>query len=123
VSVPVQPGAGVGGSLFRKFGVLEDYWKVTGSDPVDAGRFDVTHDPGDRYVFRVPSLRNVAQTPPHFHDGSIATLPEAVKIMARIQLSVSLNDADTADIVAFLTSLSGALPASFVTKPTLPSAQ
>jgi len=69
----------------------------------------------------VASLRNVAMTPPYFHDGSVATLPEAVKVMARVQLGVPLNDADIRDIVAFLQSLTGELPANFATAPVLPS--
>ena len=72
-------------------------------------------------MFRVASLSNVAMTAPYFHDGSVATLPEAVKVMARVQLGVTLNDADTHDIVAFLESPTGELPASFVTVPVLPS--
>ena len=60
-------------------------------------------------------------TPPYFHDGSVATLPEAVKVMARVQLGVALSDADTRDIVVFLESLTGALPANFATTPVLPS--
>jgi len=119
--VACHNGAGVGGGMFQKFGVVEDYWKVTGSDPVDQGRAEVTKDPADLYVFRVASLRNVAMTPPYFHDGSVATLPEAVKVMARVQLGVNLSDADTGDIVAFLESLTGALPANFTTTPVLPS--
>ena len=113
-------GVGVGGGMFQKFGVVEDYWLATGSTSVDKGRFDVTKDPADLYVFRVPSLRNVEKTAPYFHDGSVATLPEAVKIMARVQLGVTLSDADSRDIVAFLESLTGDLPANFATVPTLP---
>jgi cytochrome c peroxidase len=60
-------------------------------------------------------------TPPYFHDGSVATLPDAVKVMARVQLGVSLNDADTGDIVAFLQNLTGELPLNFATAPALPS--
>ena len=71
-------------------------------------------------MFRVASLRNVAMTPPYFHDGSVATLPEAVKVMARVQLGAALNDAETRDIVAFLESLTGELPANFATAPVLP---
>jgi len=119
--VACHNGVGIGGGMYQKFGVVEDYWKATGSDPVDKGRFDVTKDPDDLYVFRVASLRNVAMTPPYFHDGSVATLPDAVKVMARVQLGVSLNDADTGDIVAFLQSLTGELPANFATAPVLPS--
>jgi len=119
--VACHNGVGIGGGMLRKFGVVEDYWKVTRSDPVDQGRAEVTKDPADLYVFRVASLRNVAMTPPYFHDGSVATLPDAVKAMARVQLGVNLSDADTADLVAFLDSLTGELPANFVTVPVLPS--
>jgi cytochrome c peroxidase len=114
-------GVGIGGGMYRKFGVAEDYWNATGSDPIDKGRFDVTKDPNDLFVFRVASLRNVAMTPPYFHDGSVATLPDAVKVMARVQLGVRLNEADTGDIVAFLQSLTGELPVNFATAPVLPS--
>jgi len=119
--VACHNGVGVGGGMYQKFGVVEDYWKATGSDPIDKGRFDVTKDPNDLYVFRVASLRNVAMTPPYFHDGSVAALPDAVKVMTRVQLGVSLNDADTGDIVAFLQSLTGELPVNFATAPVLPS--
>jgi len=118
--VACHNGVGVGSGMYQKFGVVEDYWKATGSDPIDKGRFDVTKDPGDLHVFRVASLRNVAMTRPYFHDGSVATLPEAVKVMARVQLGVTLNDADTRDIVAFLERLTGELPANFATAPVLP---
>jgi hypothetical protein len=66
------------------FGVVEPYWKVTGSQTIDNGRADVTKNPDDLYVFRVASLRNVAMTAPYFHDGSVAALPEAVRVMARV---------------------------------------
>ena len=119
--VACHNGVGVGGGMYQKFGVVEDYWKATGSDPIDKGRFDVTKDPNDLYVFRVASLRNVAMTPPYFHDGSVATLPDAVTVMARVQLGVSLDDANIRDIVAFLQSLTGEVPANFATTPVLPS--
>jgi cytochrome c peroxidase len=106
--------------MYRKFGVVEPYWKATGSQTVDNGRADVTKNPDDIYVFRVASLRNVAMTAPYFHDGSVATLPEAVRVMARVQLGVTLGDAETSDIVAFLESMTGELPANFATAPTLP---
>jgi len=119
--VACHNGIGVGGATYQKFGVVEDYWTATGSDPIDKGRADVTKDPADLYVFRVASLRNVAMTPPYFHDGSVTTLPEAVRVMARVQLGVSLSDADTRDIVAFLEKLTGELPADFAAAPVLPS--
>jgi cytochrome c peroxidase len=118
--VACHNGVGIGGGMYQKFGVVEDYWKATGSEPVDKGRAEVTNDPADLYVFRVASLRNVAMTAPYFHDGSVANLPVAVKVMARVQLGVTLNDADTHDIAAFLESLTGELPTNFATVPALP---
>jgi cytochrome c peroxidase len=120
--VACHNGVGVGGTMYQKFGLVEDYWKATGSTTIDKGRFDVTQNPADMHVFKVPSLRNVAMTPPYFHDGSIATLPAAVRVMARVQLGRTLTDGEVVDIVAFLESLTGQLPADFVTAPLLPSA-
>ena len=105
-------GVGIGGSLYRKFGVVADYWTATGSQDVDKGRFDITNDLADLYVFKVPSLRNVAMTPPYFHDGAVASLPEAVRIMAKIQLGTNLSEDDNRDIVAFLGSLTGNCPST-----------
>jgi cytochrome c peroxidase len=114
-------GVVVGGGMFRKFGVVEDYWKETGSKEIDKGRFDVTTKPGDMYVFKVPGLRNVDMTPPYFHDGSVRTLPEAVRIMAKVQLAKALSDQQTNQIVAFLGSLTGKVPQNFANAPVLPA--
>jgi cytochrome c peroxidase len=108
--------------MYQKFGVIEDYWTATGSQTIDKGRADVTKDPADLYVFRVPSLRNVVMTAPYFHDGSVAALPDAVRVMARVQLGAKLSDPEVNDIVAFLESLTGDLPPEFATAPVLPPA-
>src|SRR5262249_48147487 len=113
-------GVLVGGGRYRKFGVVEDYWKATGSQTIDNGRADVTNNPDDSYVFRVASLRNVAMTAPYFHDGSVATLPEAVRVMGRGRVGVNRGARETGGIVAFLESLTGELPANFATVPPLP---
>src|SRR5262249_7930753 len=118
--VACHNGVGIGGQMFQKFGVVEEYWKATGSQEIDQGRFGLTKDPADLYVFKVPSLRNVAMTPPYFHDGSVATLDEAVKVMARVQLGSMLTDDEIREIVAFLPSLTGPLPSNFATAPVLP---
>jgi cytochrome c peroxidase len=120
--VACHNGVGIGGQMFQKFGLVEEYWKATGSQEIDQGRFGFTQEPADLYVFKVPSLRNVAMTPPYFHDGSVATLDEAVKVMGRVQLGVALPDAEISEIVAFLGTLTGALPAGFAAAPTLPAA-
>ena len=112
-------GVDVGGGMYQKFGLVEDYWKETHSATVDKGRFDVTKNPADMYVFKVPSLRNVAMTPPYFHDGSVATLAEAVHTMGKVQLGKDLSKQDVDSIVAFLESLTGRLPANFATAPVL----
>jgi len=114
-------GVAIGGGMYQKFGLIEEYWKATGSKNIDKGRFDVTNNPADEYVFKVASLRNVAKTPPYFHDGSVATLDEAVRVMARVQLGRKLSDEDVHDLVAFLESLTGTLPKDFVEAPILPS--
>jgi cytochrome c peroxidase len=115
-------GAGVGGHAFKKFGVVDDYWKATHSQDIDKGRFNVTKDPEDTYVFKVPSLRNVAMTAPYFHDGSVKTLPEAVRVMGKVQLGADLSEEETRDVVTFLGSLTGKLPEDFEKAPVLPPA-
>ncbi len=117
--VACHSGVGVGGGKYAKFGVTQEYWGATGSKDVDKGRFDVTKDPGDMYVFKVPSLRNVAMTPPYFHDGSVATLAEAVRVMAKVQLGKTPPDDEVSQIIAFLESLTGAVPKDFATAPIL----
>jgi cytochrome c peroxidase len=76
----------------------------------DYGRFNVTHLEADRFVFRVPSLRNVALTAPYFHDGSAATLEQAVGTMAKYQLGQNLDASAVSQIVAFLKTLTGHAP-------------
>lgn len=114
-------GGGVGGGMYQKFGLQQDYWMQTGSAKIDEGRFDVTRDPADKYVFKVPSLRNVAMTPPYFHDGSVGKLSDAVRIMAQVQLGKTLAAGEVAEIVDFLNSLTGTLPENFATAPALPA--
>jgi cytochrome c peroxidase len=103
----------LGGRTFQKFGVVKDYWLETGSEKKDAGREAVTKQPEDRYLFRVPMLRNVAKTAPYFHDGSVAELDRAVRIMASVQLGRTLDDDTVKSIVAFLESLTGEVPATY----------
>jgi cytochrome c peroxidase len=87
----------------------------------DEGLKSVTGKDEDDHVFRVQSWRNVAMTAPYFHDGSAATLQEAVKTMAKVQLDTTLSNKDVNDIVAFLETLTGELPT--VTLPQLPRPQ
>ena len=102
-----------GGGKMMKFGLVRDYWLETGSKDPDVGLFATSKKEEDRYVFRVPMLRNVAKTPPYFHDGSVDTLDKAVRVMGAVQLGRQLDDATAASIVAFLESLTGEVPAHY----------
>jgi cytochrome c peroxidase len=104
----------VGGSMFQKLGAVHPY------ETEDAGRFAVTGEEADRYVFKVPSLRNVEKTGPYFHDGSVKTLPEAVRLMAHHQLGLELGDDRVGDIVAFLESLTGQVSPRLSAPPEMP---
>jgi cytochrome c peroxidase len=106
--VACHQGVSVGGNLFQKFGIFYD--PFSGREAVseaDLGRLAITGKEDDRHVFRVPSLRNVGVTAPYFHDGSAASLEEAVEAMARSQLGRSLTEHEIASIVAFLRTLTG----------------
>jgi len=108
--VACHQGANVGGNMYQRFGVLGDYFKDRGNvTEADYGRYNVTKNESDRFVFRVPSLRNVEHTAPYFHDGSAPTLTRAVEVMARYQLGRKLGAEQVSSIVAFLTSLSGSM--------------
>ncbi|MDR9398063.1 MAG: cytochrome-c peroxidase [Salibacter sp.] len=104
-------GPGLGGQMYQKFGLVEGpYWEYTGSEHKDEGRFDATGNEGDKYFFKVPALRNVHKTAPYFHDGSVADLDEAIKIMGKTQLGKDLTDEQVASISTFLKSLTGEIP-------------
>ena len=106
--VACHEGVNVGGNMFQKFGVMGDYFAQRGNiTPADLGRFNVTKRESDKFVFKVPSLRNVELTAPYFHDGSAATLEAAVEIMFRYQLGRGAPSEDKALIVKFLKTLTG----------------
>ena len=108
--VSCHQGVAIGGNMFQKFGVAGDYFATREPTASDRGRYNVTGELADRYVFKVPSLRNVALTAPYFHDASAPTLEVAVTVMARYQLGRTIPSDDLADIVAFLRALTGELP-------------
>jgi cytochrome c peroxidase len=87
--VSCHQGVNIGGNLFQRHGIFHP---LASPDPV---------------ILRVPSLRNVATTPPYFHDGSAPTLDDAVRKMGRAQLNATLTDPQVNAIVAFLHSLTG----------------
>jgi cytochrome c peroxidase len=113
--VVCHTGELLGASMLEKAGVVEAW-----PNQADQGRFQVTHLPGDRMMFKVPTLRNVAQTAPYFHDGSAPTLDRAVRMMAKHQLGLELSPLEIDAIVAWLGSLTGKLPERYVQPPILP---
>ncbi|WP_455198112.1 cytochrome-c peroxidase [Kaarinaea lacus] len=78
----------------------------------DLGRYEFTGDPGEKYMWRVPSLRNIELTAPYFHNGSVSTLEEAIRVMAKTQTERTPSDETVRDISAFLRSLTGKIPGS-----------
>jgi cytochrome c peroxidase len=105
----------VGGSMYQKAGVVEPW-----PNQKDQGRFEVTKQDVDRMMFKVPTLRNVAQTAPYFHDGSAPTLQVAVKMMGKHQLGLDLSAHEVEAIVAWLGALTGELPRDYIREPALP---
>ena len=99
-------GTAVGGTSFQKMGVLTPYKTANKVE----GRKEVTGKETDRFVFKVPTLRNIELTYPYFHDGEVESLEEAVDIMGRIQLGKEFSNKDNAKIVAFLKTLTGKQP-------------
>lgn len=108
----------MGEGFYQKFPMVASKYDAQYKLSEDKGRFEVTKDKADMNVWRVASLRNVALTAPYFHNGSVKTLDEAVRVMAQTQLSVDLSDSEVADIVAFLESLNGEFPE--IAMPRLP---
>lgn len=112
--ITCHQGKHLGATQSQKLGVAKPWPPPAGTDP---GRFEVTKQEADRGFFKVPSLRNVTRTAPYIHDGSVATLEETVRLMARHQVGKELDDAQVKAIVAFLATLEGMPPTDVTAKP------
>lgn len=109
----------IGEVFLQKFPTFENNNYVKKYDlKSDQGRFNVTKKNADKNMWRVPTWRNIALTAPYFHNGSVATLDEAVRVMAKTQLNKVFTEKQVSDVVAFLTSLTGEFPQQ--TMPQLP---
>jgi cytochrome c peroxidase len=105
--VSCHQGVNIGGNLYQKIG------RISSVPPAllnDTGRFELSQKESDRYVFKVPSLRNIKRTAPYFHNGSVSTLEEAIDIMAKGQLGITLTKQDTDDLLALFDAFNGRLP-------------
>lgn len=109
-------GTLLGGSSYQKTGAVKPW-----PNQKDQGRFEITQVESDRMMFKVPSLRNVAETAPYFHDASADTLEQAISRMAEHQLGKQLTAAELAQIKSFLVALTGEIPADYVKEPQLPA--
>ncbi|MBK7824785.1 cytochrome c peroxidase [Nannocystis sp.] len=113
--ISCHTGPAIGGTMYQKLGSVKSY------ETKDEGRFKITKNPEDKFVFKVPSLRNITKTAPYLHDGSAATLDDVLNIMATYQLAKgSLDDDERKYLTAFLTSLEGTIDPAYIAKPDLP---
>jgi len=104
-------GPGLGGNMMQRFGLVHGpYWEYTGSENQDLGKAEITGLESDQHIFKTPSLRNIEKTAPYFHDGSIESLEDAIRIMALTQLGKELSDGEIQNMVAFFRSLTGEIP-------------
>lgn len=113
--VSCHSGPYLGGTSYQRLGTARAW-----PDQADPGRYSVTGRSEDRMVFKVPGLRNVIQTWPYFHDGSVATPEEAVALMGRHQLGRELTDGEIRSIVTWLRTLNGEVPTDYIEEPVLP---
>jgi cytochrome c peroxidase len=111
-------GPQVGASMYQVAGFVEAW-----PNQKDLGRYEITKVASDRMLFKVPTLKNITQTAPYFHDGSVADLPTAVRSMGRRQLGIELSDDEVSSIVTFFGALEGILPSQFRVPPPLPAAR
>lgn len=108
----------LGGNMFQKFGLFKHFTEFGIAE--DTGKESVTKKEGDKYFFKVPSLRNITRTYPYFHDGSIWKLEQSIQIMAQTQLNKKLSEQEVQDIKSFLTTLEGEITQEMRTLPILP---
>lgn len=98
--VACHNGAALGGQLFMKMGIVHPY-----PNKVDKGMAQVTGNPADSYFFKVPSLRNILNTAPYFHDGAATTIEQAIENTGWHQLGIKLGNKDVMAIKAFFNTL------------------
>ncbi|WP_296061097.1 cytochrome c peroxidase [uncultured Amphritea sp.] len=113
--ISCHQGTNVGGNMYAPFGAVKDiseYFNRRGTslNDSDLGRYTITKDAADRYLFKVPSLRLASRTAPYFHDGSVKDLESAIKIMGRFQLGREIPDEHITAISRFIGSLKGDHP-------------
>lgn len=116
--IACHQGINAGGNVFQKFGLFDNYFEHRGNiTKADYGLMNVTGNEKDKFVFKVPSLRNIAVTGPYLHDGSIDELKDVISIMARFQLGVDIPDEHISNIEKFLHTLTGEYKGQLLENP------
>ncbi|MBR9998192.1 MAG: cytochrome-c peroxidase [Cyclobacteriaceae bacterium] len=115
--VTCHTGSLLGANMFQKFGVFHNYWEYTKSETVDEGRAKETGNEPDKYMFKVPALRMVSNTYPYFHDGSVESIEDAIRIISKLNLDRDLTDEEVVDIAVFLNTMTGEIPSEFSRAP------
>ena len=110
----------LGGAMFQKYPLFGTHQELTGSTVDDLGKMQATKNEADKYMFKVPSLRNIAETWPYLHDGSVKELETSIKIMAKGELNKELTTEKISEIAAFLKALTGEVPADAKNAPVMP---
>ena len=107
--ISCHAGPNLGGLSFEKLGVKKDYFATRKRSPneADMGLFNFTKNDGDKYKFKVPSLRNIALTHPYLHDGSANSLEETVSLMAKHQIGKNFTTTQVDQLARFLETLTG----------------
>lgn len=105
--ITCHEGPNLGGNLFEKLGIYQDYFAARAVLPSDLGLYNVTKKEEDKFVFKVPSLRNIALTGPYLHDGSIQRLEDVIEIMGVYQVGQPIPKFQIPYLIKFLESLNG----------------
>jgi len=114
--VACHTGPQVGGAMYQEVGIAYPWPK----QPEDARSVSATDSLAKRLVLRVPSLKNIAETAPYFHDNSTSNLEAAIRLMGHHQLGVELSNDDVNAIAAWMRALSGDVDPAYIAVPDLP---
>ena len=116
--ITCHSGALLGGTMMQKFPIIGKYEDYL-SGKVDMGKYEDSKKDMDKFMFKVPSLRNIEKTGPYMHDGSLTNLNEVVKIMGKAELNKDITDEQAKSIVVFLNTLTGTLDSKLQVAPKL----
>jgi len=103
-------GVNIGSNLYQRIGISREFIHHDSDSSHELGRFNVTQKIDDKFMVKVPTLRNIDLTAPYLHNGSLSNLRSVVSFMLEYQVGVVDNQDETLKIVAFLKTLTGQTP-------------